>query len=117
MKFIVDAQLPRRIVDWLVNAGCDALHTLNLPAGNRSTDEQILEVAERDDRILVTKDSDFVDSHLLAGKPAKLLLISTGNMTNRDLEQLMVPAIPTVVSEFQNARFLELDRAGLIKRG
>ncbi len=46
MRFLVDAHLPRRMVAWLNNAGCDALHTLDLPAGNRSTDEQIIEFAE-----------------------------------------------------------------------
>jgi predicted nuclease of predicted toxin-antitoxin system len=45
MKFLVDAQLPRRMTGWLSNAGCDAVHTLDLPNGNRSTDEQIIEFA------------------------------------------------------------------------
>lgn len=117
MKFLIDAQLPKRIVTWLVKAGCDAIHTLELAAGNRSTDKQILDVAERDQRVLVTKDSDFVDSHLLQGRPTRLLLISTGNVSNQDLEQLIVPLIPAIVLEFQAHTFLELDRAGLIVRG
>jgi predicted nuclease of predicted toxin-antitoxin system len=41
MKFLVDAQLPRRMTAWLTAAGCDAVHTLDLPDGNRTTDEQI----------------------------------------------------------------------------
>ena len=117
MKFIVDAQLPSRMAAWLTNAENDALHTLDLPQGNRSTDEQILEVSEQEQRVLVTKDSDFVDSHLLQGRPAKLLLVSTGNISNRELEQLVVPSIPAIVAEFQVHTFLELDRAGFIVRG
>ncbi len=31
MKFLVDAQLPRRFATWLTDAGHDALHTLDLP--------------------------------------------------------------------------------------
>jgi predicted nuclease of predicted toxin-antitoxin system len=88
VKFIVDAQLPRRMVTWLKAAGCEAMHTFDLPAGNRSTDEQILDVTEVDQRILVTKDSDFVDSHLLSGRPAKLLLISTGKSAINSLSSL-----------------------------
>jgi predicted nuclease of predicted toxin-antitoxin system len=65
----------------------------------------------------VTKDADFVDSHLLRGRPAKLLLISTGNISNRDLEALLVPLIPDVVREFQAHSFLELGRAGVVIRG
>ncbi|MFO0916216.1 MAG: DUF5615 family PIN-like protein [Pirellulales bacterium] len=86
MNFLVDAQLPQRIKEWLTVAGCDAIHTLDLPDGNRTTDEQLIEVADREDRVLVTKDADFVDSHVLRGRPAKLLLISTGNISNRALD-------------------------------
>lgn len=117
MKFLVDAQLPRRVTGWLKNAGCDAVHTLDLPAGNRSTDEQIIEFSEQEQRIVVTKDADFVNSHLLSGRPPKLLLISTGNISNRELEQLTLPLIPSLVAEFQIHAFLELGRTGLIVRG
>ena len=117
MNFLVDAQLPRRMTAWLAAAGCDAIHTLHLPDANRTTDEQVNDVAEREQRAVVTKDSDFVDSHLLRGHPAKLLLISTGNISNRDLEALMVPLIPTIVREFQAHSFLELGPAGIVVRG
>jgi predicted nuclease of predicted toxin-antitoxin system len=117
MNFLVDAQLPRRMVGWLINGGCDAVHTLDLPKGNRTTDKEILEVSARELRAVVTKDEDFVNSHLIHGEPAKLLLISTGNIKNKDLEQLMAPLIPTIVLEFQTHAFLELGRSGLIVRG
>jgi len=117
MKWLIDAQLPRRMVGWLASAGCDAVHTLDLPDGNRSTDMQIVEFADREQRVVVTKDADFVNSHLLQGQPAKLLLVSTGNISNRDLEALIVPLIPTLVREFQVNLFLELSRAGISVRG
>lgn len=117
MNFLVDAQLPRRTAAWLVAAGADAVHTLDLPNGNRTTDAELLDVADQQQRVIVTKDSDFVDSHLLKGRPAKLLLVSTGNISNRDLEQLLVPLIPDVVRELQSNSFLELDRTGLNVRG
>ncbi|MFN3752318.1 MAG: DUF5615 family PIN-like protein [Thiobacillus sp.] len=72
MKFLVDAQLPRRFCGWLTEAGHDAVHTLELPQGNRTTDNEILDIAEREQRIVVTKDDDFVQSFLITGprKPA-----------------------------------------------
>jgi predicted nuclease of predicted toxin-antitoxin system len=117
MNFLVDAQLPRRMTAWLTAQGCDARHTLDLPDGNRTTDEQINEVADREQRVVVSKDADFVDAHLLRGRPAKLLLISTGNISNRDLEALLVPLIPDIVREFQTHAFLELGPAGIVIRG
>ena len=60
------------MVAWLHDAGCDAVHTLDLPDGNRTTDDQLIDFADRQVRVLVTKDGDFVDSHLLFGRPGKL---------------------------------------------
>jgi predicted nuclease of predicted toxin-antitoxin system len=117
MKFLVDAHLPRRMVRWLSDAGYDALHTLDLPNGNRTTDDQLSDWANREQRIAVSKDADFVDGHLLRGRPARLLLISTGNLHNRELEALFVPLIPDVVREFQVSNFLELGPTGLVIRG
>jgi predicted nuclease of predicted toxin-antitoxin system len=117
MRFLVDAQLPRRMADWLNNAGSDAVHTLDLPDGNRTTDQQVIEFADREVRVVVTKDADFVSSHLLSARPAKLLLVSTGNISNREFEQLLVPLIATLITEFQTNAFLELGRAGVFVRG
>ena len=117
MNFLVDAQLPRRMAAWLAAAGCDAVHTLDLPDGNRTTDTQINDVADRDGRVVVTKDADFVDYHLIAGRPAKLLLISTGNLNNRGLEAFLLPLIPVIVREFGTHDFLELGPSGIVVRG
>lgn len=102
---------------WFVAAGFDAIHTLDLPDGNRTTDSGVIEAPERDGRVVITKDADFVDSHVLHARPARLLLISTGNISNKDLEALMVPLIPSLVQEFQLHSFLELGRGGLVVRG
>ena len=107
MNFLVDAQLPRRMTAWLTVAGSNAIHTLELPDANRTTDEQINDVAVREQRVVVTKDADFVDSHLLRGRPPKLLLISTGNIRNQDLEALLVPLIPDIVRKFGSHPFNE----------
>ena len=114
MKFLVDAHLPRRLARRLQEAGHDALHTLDLPNGNRTKDSEINDITEREQRVLVTKDADFVNSFLVAGRPYKLLLISTGNITNRDLEVLIVPTIPTIVAALQTHDYIELSRTALI---
>ncbi len=116
MKVLVDAQLPRRLAGWFAGAGCDALHTLDLPNGNRSTDQQVNDRAELDGRVVVSKDADLVNSHLLSGRPSKLLLVSTGNISNDELGQLLVPLISAVIAAFQAHVFVELTRSGIIIR-
>jgi len=117
MKFLIDAQLPRKIVGWLSSVGCDAIHTGDLPLQNRTSDDVLVSRADAEQRALVTKDGDFVDSHLLLGQPARLLLIATGNISNQELERLMVPLLPTIIADFQTHSFLELNQAGITIRG
>jgi len=48
VKFLVDAQLPCRFCNWLRKNGHDALHTLDLELGNRTTDSKIARIADCD---------------------------------------------------------------------
>ena len=58
MKFLVDAQLPGRMAGWLIAHGHEALHTRDLPEGNRTSDAAINYLSVRERRVLVTKDED-----------------------------------------------------------
>ena len=42
MKFMVDAQLPRRLSIWFRDQGYDARHTIDLPEGNRTQDAEVV---------------------------------------------------------------------------
>lgn len=46
MKFIVDAQLPKRLSSWIQDQGFDCLHTLDLPEQNLTQDTVIIQIAE-----------------------------------------------------------------------
>jgi len=114
MNFLVDAQLPRRLANHLRAAGHDALHTFDLPQGNRTTDIAINALSVREHRVVITKDADFVNSFLLVHQPYKLLLISTGNISNADLESLFVSQIATLATAFASYDYVELTRSMLI---
>jgi predicted nuclease of predicted toxin-antitoxin system len=114
MKLLVDAQLPKRLARWLTAQGHDTLHTLDMEQGNRTSDAEIADLACLEERIVVTKDGDFVDSHLVQGRPSKLLLIATGNMTNAELELLMKKNLATIESALETSAFVELGRDHLI---
>lgn len=114
MKFLIDAQLPRRFCSWLAAAGHDAIHTLDLPERNHTADSAILDIAEREARIVVTKDDDFVQSFLLAGRPSKLLLVATGNIGNSELEKLIRDILPSIITAFETYHFIELGRESMM---
>ena len=115
MKFLVDAQLPRRLAAWLNGVGFDAVHTLDLPLGNETPDTFINDVSIAERRIIITRDSDFVDSFLLHKKPYKLLLISTGNILNSELESLFQVNIDKLREVFDASfEFVELTRTAMV---
>jgi len=114
VNFLVDAQLPRRLALRLQLAGHDACHTLDLPEGNRTNDQEIVATADREERVVITKDADFVNSFLVARRPRKLLIISTGNISNSALEALLLPNLPTIVEALSTHDYVELTLEALI---
>lgn len=114
MKFLVDAQLPARLARLLNDAGHDALHTSELPEGNRTTDVRIAEMADGEGRIVVTKDRDFRDGHLLSGSPRQLLVVATGNITNAALLALFEANLYAVVGALGEAGFVELGPEAMV---
>ena len=114
MKFLVDAQLPKRLVRLLKEAGHEAIHTSQLPERNATTDSDIIVLATKEQYIVITKDEDFVNSYILRRLPPKLLLISTGNIRNVDPETLIIQHLAQIEVALLNVDFVELIRSRLI---
>jgi predicted nuclease of predicted toxin-antitoxin system len=114
MKFLVDAQLPRRLVSRLREAGHEAIHTLDLPLGNRTPDSLINELSFLEGYVVVTKDTDFVNSFLLHQRPSKLLLVSTGNIRNSELESLFLSNLKNIAAQFDAFDFIEINQRAII---
>jgi predicted nuclease of predicted toxin-antitoxin system len=113
MKFLVDAHLPRRLCSMLAQHGHDAKHTLDLPAGNTTKDRIINQLSFDEQRIVVSKDTDFFYSHLLRGRPWKLLLVKTGNISTRDLRELFERNLSAIEAAFQTRPLVEIDRSAV----
>ncbi len=114
MKFLVDAQLPARLARFLRQAGHDVVHTSDLPDGNRTPDRRIAELADGQSRVVVTKDRDFRDSHLLMNSPRRLLVVRTGNITNDALLKLFEDHLDAIVNALGDADFAELGADALV---
>jgi predicted nuclease of predicted toxin-antitoxin system len=108
MKFIVDAQLPLRLARFLQDSGYD------IPQQNATPDSVINTISLQDERIVITKDSDFVDSFLTIQQPYKLLLITTGNIKNSDLEDLFMTNLTVLIDLLSQHSYIELSRDTII---
>jgi predicted nuclease of predicted toxin-antitoxin system len=114
MKFLIDANLPFKLAKRLRFNGFDVLHTDELPNKERTSDKELREVSVYQNRIIVTKDSDFLDSHIVMGVPNQLLLITTGNITNKDLLALIEKNLETVVRLFNIYNLIELNNQEIV---
>jgi predicted nuclease of predicted toxin-antitoxin system len=114
MRFLVDAQLPRRLAYALRAVGHDAVHTLDLPLGNATTDTFIANWADSHDAIVISKDSDFYVSRALTGKPLKLCSIQTGNCSNDKLLLLFMSNLSTITDALKRPACVEVGQTLLV---
>lgn len=109
MKFIVDAQLPYRLKNWLTAQDFDTIHTRDLPAANETEDFSIADIADEENRIVITKDADFLKLYILKRKPKELLMITTGNIVNKELLVLFDRNFETVLKLFNSFSVVEMN--------
>jgi predicted nuclease of predicted toxin-antitoxin system len=114
MKFLVDAQLPQRLARFLQSAGYDTLHTSDLPQRNATPDSDLNSLSIQEQRILITKDADFVESFLLQKRPYKLLFISTGNINNNELQNLFQKNLEQITKLLETHNYIEISRDAII---
>jgi predicted nuclease of predicted toxin-antitoxin system len=108
VRFLIDAQLPVGLCDLIKRLGHEAQHVGDLPRGLRTPDPDICAFADRDGQVLVTKDRDFVISQVLSNTPQQILLISTGNMGNSRLFQLVEQNWPSILVALRTARLVDM---------
>ncbi len=109
MRVLVDAHLPKRLSDYFSANGVESKHTLELPGLNATTDQEIIQIADRENRIVVSKDSDFLDNYILDGSPQKLLIVSTGNINNLNLIRLFEKNLDSLKSLFLDNSVIEIN--------
>jgi predicted nuclease of predicted toxin-antitoxin system len=89
VRFLLDNNLSPRLVPGLAAAGHDAIHVRDVGLG-AAADEVVLAAARRDERVLISADTDFgtLLAHSRAAEPSMILLRrETGR---RPAEQLQV---------------------------
>ena len=102
MKFWIDAQLPPTLAVWLTETFQVEAFSLRNLGMRDARDVEIFEAARREGKglVIVTKDSDFVDLVCRLGAPPQILWLTCGNVTNRNLRQLLKSTLSEALEEF-----------------
>ena len=114
MNFIVDAQLPYQVALFIRKRGFNVLHTNDLPDKERTSDNYIRNISLLENRVVITKDSDFVDSFMLKSIPKKLFLITTGNIKNKQLLYLLEQNWDKAIERLKSSDMIEMNNTSII---
>lgn len=113
MKFLLDAHIPPRLVSRLRALGHDAIHVSTMPSGNATGDDEIIAFGDLEGRVVVTKDSDFRDARQATGRPARLVLVKTGNLSRDELIAIVLANLRAIEAFFADPNCGELRLTGL----
>lgn len=106
MKIWLDAQLPPTLAQWIrenFNLEAFALRDLGL---RDAKDFEIFTAARAENVIIMTKDSDFVDLVCRLGSPPKILWLTCGNVTNRNLRKLLTATLLNALTELDRGEII-----------
>jgi predicted nuclease of predicted toxin-antitoxin system len=93
VKFLVDAQLPPALAQWLREAGYDAQAVREV--GLREADDgAIWRHAQAQGRVIVTKDEDFAQRAQTGAAGPVIVWLRIGNTSNAALRARLVPQLP-----------------------
>lgn len=96
MRFLIDAQLPPGLCNWFREQGSEAQHVAQELSG-QTPDTQVVDHAERDGLIIVSKDDDFVTR--FPARSYRLLWLRCGNITNRALTLWLAERWPAIAGK------------------
>lgn len=116
MRVLCDVHIPYRLVQRLRELGVDATHVNRILDGSETQDSAIAAYVDANDMLLITKDRDFRDRHLLSGTPRRVLRITLGNLSNTELIGLLETQWAIVTETSARDRcYLELSREGIMR--
>lgn len=88
IKLLFDQNLSWRLAEELSELYPGSAHVRTLEL-DRSPDEEVWQRAQREDFVIVSKDSDFEQRSLLRGHPPKCIWLRVGNCSTQDIVTLL----------------------------
>ena len=108
MRFVIDAQLSRRLVRHLVEQGHDASHVFDFLSPS-ADDHEIAKLANRLDASVVTKDADFANLARRGHLQRTLIWVRIPNIADAILLQRVGKSLPAVLlAILENAPIAEI---------
>ena len=101
MKFLIDAQLPPLLADWLREQGHVADHIYALDQLD-ADDGAIWSLAVTQGYVVVTKDRDFAEWAIARSPAPRILWLRFGNLRNNGLVRRLSAVWPRIIEGLQS---------------
>jgi predicted nuclease of predicted toxin-antitoxin system len=85
MKVLCDVHISYKLVRFFKEKGIEAVHVNELPDKWFTKDAVISHYADTEGYTVISKDVDFKNSHFLQNTPHRLIRITLGNISNKEL--------------------------------
>jgi predicted nuclease of predicted toxin-antitoxin system len=105
MRFLVDAQLPPALARWLVAAGHEAEHVADRGM-QAASDTAIWDLALREQWVIITKDEDFAQRHILTGTGPAVVWIRLHNTRRSEQIAWFATSLPQILAALGRGEML-----------
>jgi len=106
MKLWIDAQLPPTLANWITEAFALEARALRDLGLRDAQDMEIFAAAQAENVVIMTKDSDFIDLVCRLGSPPQILWLTCGNVTNRNLRELLTATLPDALEQLRQGEMI-----------
>lgn len=111
LRVLCDVHISYRVVKFFEVEGIETIHINNILDGSETKDSKIRKWADENNFVLITKDSDFRNSHFISGSPRKLLKIELGNISTKILLDMLKSNFSLIEESFAKSQcYMELGR-------
>ena len=116
MNFLIDVHLPISLSKFLdKRESCRATHVNQILSRWNSPDGDICKYADENNLVVVTKDSDFKNSHFINNTPKRVIRVVLGNISNVELISLFEKHLPFITPFRSKSKFyIEIGREQLM---
>lgn len=111
MKLLCDVHLPRRLVKFFVDNNIEAIHGGDILDGMRTKDSEFSRYADENNFVVLTKDSDFRNTHFLQNTPKRLIKIDLGNISNSQLISVFDRHLSSIITALSKDKiYIEINK-------
>jgi len=92
MKLLLDANISWRLCSFFSDNFGECIHVNKIGLTNPAKDAEIWQYAKDHNFIIITQDCDFINFIEVKGYPPKIILIKTGNINRKQMEEILIQA-------------------------